>query len=150
MPAGRPTLLTPEVIREFQRLLPTVLYVETVADYLALDRTTIRKWIRRGAKEAKRVQRPRSNPKPSEALYLEFFLAYKKGLAEGQIYDLSIIKKASEKQWPAAAWRLERRFPHLYGSDRREIQEIKKQLAQLEANRVSGNQRSAKQARQAG
>jgi hypothetical protein len=150
MPAGRPTELTPEVIREFQRLLPTVLYLETVADYLALDRTTIRKWIRRGAKEAKRIQRPRSKPKPKEALYLEFFLTYKKGLAEGQIYDLGIIKKASEKQWTAAAWRLERRFPHLYGSDRREIQEIKKQLAQLEAKSVSGTKRSAKQARQVG
>jgi hypothetical protein len=149
MPAGRPTALTPQVIADVRRLLPTVLYVETVADYLGLDRTTVRKWMRRGAKEARRLRRKGSKPQPKEALYLEFFLTYKKGLAEGLIFDLGVIKKASDKQWTAAAWRVERRFPHLYGSDRREILEIKKQLAQLEARSVSGTTRPAQKARKA-
>jgi hypothetical protein len=120
-----------------------------VADYLGLDRTTVRKWLHRGAKEARRRQRPRCLPKPGEELYLEFFLTYKKALAEGLIFDLGVIKKASDKQWTAAAWRAERRFPHLYGSDRREIIEIKKQLAQLEASIVPGTQRSSRKARTA-
>jgi hypothetical protein len=120
-----------------------------VADYLGLDRTTVRKWLRRGAKEAKRRRNKRCKPCPKEAIYLEFFLTYKKGLAEGLIYDLGVIKKASEKQWTAAAWRAERRFPHLYGSDRREILEIKKQLAQLEARSVIGSTQPAQKARKA-
>jgi hypothetical protein len=150
MPAGRPTELTPQVIEEVRRLLPTVLYLETVADYLCLDRTTVRKWFRRGSKEAKRLRNKRCKPRPSEALFLQFFLTYKKALAEGLIFDLGVIKKASDKQWTAAAWRAERRFPHLFGSDRREILEIKKQLARLEANRVPESDAPAQKGRKAG
>lgn len=128
MPAGRPTALTPEVIEDVRRLLPTVLYLETVADFLGLDRTTIRKWLRRGAIEDKRLRRnPKAEPSEKEALFREFFLVYKKGLAEGLFHDLGVIKKASADQvgpdgqilrkgeWQAAAWRAERRFPDLWG-----------------------------------
>ena len=48
MPAGRPTDLTPEVIEDFRRVLPTVMSLETVGDYLGVERTTWRKWLKRG------------------------------------------------------------------------------------------------------
>lgn len=118
MPAGRPLELTPEVIEDVRRILPTVLYLECVADFIGIDRTSLRRWIRRGAKEAKRIARARPSnrdPKPSEAMFLEFYHVYKKALAEGEIYDAGIIKKASDGQWTAAAWRLERRFPDRWG-----------------------------------
>src|SRR5262249_57922855 len=67
MPAGRPSLLTPEVLEEVRRLLPTVLYLETVADYLGLSRQTWRGWLRRGRKEhARLAKNPRARPKASE------------------------------------------------------------------------------------
>jgi hypothetical protein len=142
--------LTPQVLEDVRRILPTCLYLETVADFLGLHRTTWRKWLARGAQEAKRLaQSRRAKPRAQEALYLEFFYTYKKALAEGVIFDLSIIKKASQDQeiknsagetvgmrpgqWQAAAWRAERRFPTYWGSNRKELAEIKKQIAQLEA-----------------
>src|SRR5262245_55296527 len=109
MPAGRPSALTPEVIEEVRRILPVVLYLDTVGDYLGLDRSTWRKWLSRGRKEARRLSRsPRARPKESEALYLEFFDAFKKGMASGEIYDAGVIKQAAGQHWQAAAWRLER------------------------------------------
>jgi hypothetical protein len=126
-PGGRPTLLTPEVLEDVRRLLPTALYLETVADYLGCDRTTWRKWLRRGSKEAARLERKRARPKESEAVYLEFFHTVKKALAGGEMHDLGVIRKASQDQandqgevtrqgqWQAAAWRLERRFPAKWG-----------------------------------
>ena len=129
---GRPTALTPQVLEDVRRLLPTCLYIETVADFISLDRTTVRKWLKRGAKEHQRVSRnKRAKVRQAEALYLELFLTYRKALAEGLIYDLGIIKKASADQvvtdaagrpvsvrpgqWQAAAWRADRRFPELWG-----------------------------------
>jgi hypothetical protein len=122
MPAGRPRILTPEVLEQVRHLLPVVLYLETVGDFLGVERTTWRKWLKRGAKEARRLRNPRSKPKAAEAIYLEFFHTYKKGLAEGEMYDLTIIRKASAGQWQAAAWRLERRFPERWGrKDRHDV-----------------------------
>src|SRR5262245_12179923 len=150
MPGGRPTELTAQILEDIRRILPTCLYLETVADFLGVHRTTWRKWLARGTKEAKRLaQNRRGKPRAKEALYLEFFYTYKKAVAEGLIFDLSIIKKASQDQeiknpegktvgmrpgqWQAAAWRAERRFPSHWGNNRKEIAEIKKQIAQLEA-----------------
>jgi hypothetical protein len=133
MPAGRPTLLTREIIQDVRRLLPTVLYLESVGDYLGVSPETWRVWVRRGRKEAKRLANPRAKPRASEALYLEFFATYKKALAEGEIYDLGVIKKASAEQWQAAAWRAERRFPGRWGKkDRVELTGKKGGAVQLD------------------
>jgi hypothetical protein len=119
-------------LEDVRRLLPTCLYIETVADFISLDRTTVRKWLKRGAKEHQRVSRNRrARVRKAEALFVELFLTYKKALAEGLIYDLGIIKKAAADQvvtdesgatvairpgqWQAAAWRAERRFPEQWG-----------------------------------
>jgi len=131
-PGGRPTALTPQVLENVRLLLPTCLYIETVADFISLDRSTVRKWLKRGAKEHQRLSRnKRAKARQAEALYMELFLTYKKALAEGLIYDLGIIKKAAADQvvtnesgatvavrpghWQAAAWRAERRFPGQWG-----------------------------------
>ena len=129
---GRPTALTPQVLEDVRRLLPTCLYLETVADFLGLDRSTVRKWLKRGAHEHQRVSRTqRARIRKREAIFVELFLTFRKALAEGLIYDLGIIKKASADQvvtdtagqpvtvrpgqWQAAAWRADRRFPELWG-----------------------------------
>jgi hypothetical protein len=124
--------LTPQVLEDVRRLVPTCLYIETVADFIGLDRTTVRKWLKRGAKEHQRLSRnKRARVRQAEAVYVDLFLIYRKALAEGLIYDLGIIKKAAADQvvtnesgrtvavrpgqWQAAAWRAERRFPEQWG-----------------------------------
>lgn len=128
MPAGRPTKLTPEVLEDVRRLLPTALYLETVGDYLGIGRTSIHRWLKRGAKEKHRLERNSSaKPRKKEAIYLEFWNVYKRALAEGELYSIGVIRKASttqvnaegevmqQGQWQAAAWQLERRFPDRWG-----------------------------------
>jgi hypothetical protein len=114
---GRPTLLTAETLKDVERYLPTVMYMETVGDYLGVSRQTWRGWLRRGRKEHDRLKKARTKTEPleSEALYLQFFATVKKALAEGEIHDAAVIKKAATEQWQAAAWRLERRFPARWG-----------------------------------
>lgn len=124
MPAGRPTDLTPEIIEDVRRLLPTVLYLETVADYVGVSRISFRAWIKRGTREAKRLRDPKAKPKTTEALYLQFLNAVKKAMAEGELYDAGVIKKAAVKSWQAAAWRLERRFPERWGQQRDALREL--------------------------
>jgi transposase len=135
MPAGRPTDLTPEVIEDVRRILPTVMYLESVADYLGLSRDVIRLWQRRGRKEYKRLSKnPKAKPRQKEAIYLEFITVYKKALAEGEIHDAGVIKKASQTNWQAAAWRLERRFPHRWGSQKDDIRQMKKDIEAIQKN----------------
>jgi hypothetical protein len=131
MPAGRPTKLTAEVIEDVQRLMPQALYLETVADLIGVTRRTMYGWLKRGGKEARRLENPKANPEEAEAIYAEFFLTYKKALAKGQLRDLQIIGKAAEEQWQAAAWKLERRFPDLWGRDRGDWQQVRKEVEEI-------------------
>lgn len=131
--AGRPTKLTPEIVQEVRRLVPTVCYMESVGDYLGVSRQTWRGWLRRGRKEADRLaEAPDAAPRKTEALYLEFFTTFKRAVAEGEITAAAqIALAAGGGVWQAAAWRLERLFPERWGSSRQDIAEIKKLLAEL-------------------
>lgn len=148
MPAGRPRMLTAEVLEDVRRLLPTVLYLETVADYIGVTRTAVRQWIKRGKQEEKRLGRRNAKPKESEAIYLEFLHTYKKSLAEGELYAVGVIKKASADQWQAAAWILERRWCDRWSSQRREIAQMQKELKELQKH-VGGGADNAKEPAQA-
>jgi hypothetical protein len=66
-PGGKPTELTPQVLQDVRRLLLTCRYLETVADYIGDTRPTIRNWLRRGAKKAKRLLRNRQAVDVTEA-----------------------------------------------------------------------------------
>ena len=61
--------MTPDVIEDVCRLLPTALYLETVANFLGIHRTTFRRWLNRGAKEAHRLRKSGTKPKPGEAIH---------------------------------------------------------------------------------
>lgn len=58
----------------------------------------------------------------AEAVYAGFAKAIELSLAEWEARDVSLIGEAAVKDWHAAAWRLERRLPRVYG--KRERHEI--------------------------
>jgi hypothetical protein len=58
----------------------------------------------------------------AELIYLEFVEAVELALAEWEARDVLLIGEAAKEDWHAAAWRLERRLPKVYG--RRERHEI--------------------------
>ncbi|VTS03094.1 hypothetical protein [Tuwongella immobilis] len=116
---GRPPALTPEILNRTVQYLPAVLYLETLAGLLEVDRTTMFRWMRRGRKEASRLSlNSKAKPKESERLYLEFYHAIKKGLAIGELNALLAIRHAANRgSWQAAAWLLERRYPERPASE---------------------------------
>ncbi len=62
--------------------------------------------------------------------YRDFRRAVQRAKAQAEMRDVLIIGKASQKFWQAAAWRLERRYPHRWGrSNRDKAVEAKKDMS---------------------
>jgi hypothetical protein len=116
---GRPTALSRELIAEVARVLPTLLYLETVGDYLGVHRTTWRKWRKRGDELAGRLaDDPGYQINRNEELYVDFFYTCRRGMAEVAIRDQLIIA-AGAPGWQTAARRQARWYRALWGARRR-------------------------------
>ncbi|MFS8631315.1 MAG: hypothetical protein LOD92_09215, partial [Bacillales bacterium] len=90
-------------------------YIETAAAYAGINKSTLYDWMRRGARA-------------KSGKYKEFSNAIEKALAESEMRDLAVIAKASQENWQAAAWRLERKFPDRWGR-----RKAKSEIAKIEA-----------------
>jgi len=100
---GRPTKLTPLIQEEVCKALKAGMYMETAAAYAGIDKDTLYDWLKKGAR----------GESPEHAKFSD---AVKRAVAEAELTDLLMIKKAaSEGTWQAAAWRLERRFRERWG-----------------------------------
>lgn len=102
---GRPTKLTPELLKKAEQLLAAGNYVTTVCDYLGIDRSTWYKWLEQGRKANK-------------GLYFDFFHTVKKAESEAEIRAVTGILKAGNTNWQAFAWFLERKYPDRWKRDR--------------------------------
>ena len=101
-PGGAPTKLTPELQATIVAYVRGGGYVETAASAAGIDKTTLYDWLKRGAVEP--------------GIYREFSNAVQKAMGESEMTDVARINKAaSEGQWQASAWRLERKFPARWG-----------------------------------
>jgi hypothetical protein len=148
MPAGRPRLLTAEMIEDVARILPTMPYLEPLSDYLGVHRTLLYQWIRRGRREADRMAREGGiTPVPNEAIFFELYYQVQKCRAESELTAIGVITKAAtgyrreekvveerdedgqlkkkttlyeyvEPDWRAAAWKLEKTKRKRYGKRR--------------------------------
>lgn len=96
--AGRPIELTPAKIASVVMALNDGAYIETAAALAGISKQTFYQWLKQGAKA-------------EAGIFRQFSDAVQKAIADAEMNDLRTIKKASRKNWKAAAWRLERRFP---------------------------------------
>ena len=101
-PGGRPTKLTSEVQEKIVQALAAGNYLETAAAYAGVHRFTLHRWLKLGA-----------NAKSGR--HRQFCDAVQTAMAQAEIRDVAIIGQAAGKQWQAAAWRLERKFPQRWG-----------------------------------
>lgn len=99
---GRKTKLTPDLIRDAEKLVSAGNYVETVCDYLGIGKTTWYRWLERGEKARK-------------GIYREFRDAIKKAEARAEIRAVNGILSAGQDNWQALAWYLERRHHEKWG-----------------------------------
>jgi transposase len=113
---ARPTKLTPELQVKIVEALKMGNYIETAAALAGINKTTIYEWLKRGARELERVENnPNAKIRKDEERFVVFSNAVKKAQAEAEQRDVLIIAKASQSDWKASAWRLERKYPQRWG-----------------------------------
>lgn len=131
---ARPTKLTPEIQVKIVESLKLGNYIETAAALAGINKTTIYEWLKRGARELERVDNnPNARIKREEEPFVRFSNAVKKAQAEAEQRDLLVIAKASQNDWKASAWRLERKYPHRWG--RKDRMDFEAKVTQETVNR---------------
>ena len=107
---GAPLKLTPERQTGICNAVRAGVRPEVAAVYCGVGARSYYRWMQLGrAADAERV-------------YVEFVAAVELALAEWEARDVLLIGEAAKEDWHAAAWRLERRLPKVYG--KRERHEI--------------------------
>lgn len=120
--AGRPTKLTKELIEEIAQYLRAGNYIETTAALVGIHRDSIYEWLKRGNAEIERVSKSnRARIRKREEIFVEFTDTVKKAQAQAEAMLVSLIGQAAQKNWTAAAWRLERKYPDKWGRTERNV-----------------------------
>ena len=120
--AGRPTKLTKELIDEIAQYLRAGNYIETTAALVGIHRDSIYEWLKRGNAEIDRVSKSnRSRIRKKEEIFVEFTDTVKKAQAQSEAMLVGLIGQAAQKNWTAAAWRLERKYPDKWGRTERNV-----------------------------
>jgi transposase len=104
---GRPSKLTPETQQKIVQAITLGATYELAAAYGGIHYDTFNEWMKLGA----------IGKKP----YSDFSEAVKEAEGRAAVGWLAKIEMAAnDGNWQAAAWKLERRYPHSYG---RQVQE---------------------------
>lgn len=103
---GRPTKFNQEIADQIIQYIMLGSYVETAAMAAGIHKHTFYEWLKRGAhdKAAKKTTQ-----------WSRFNDAVTNALGKSEQRDLLKVDKASERDWRAAAWKLERRAPRRWG-----------------------------------
>lgn len=103
--AGRRLKLNDEMIDKIAGIIASGNYVKTACDIVGISETTYYDWMQKG----------KAGKKP----YAKLSEAIKKAEAVAEAKRVQTILEASEEQWQAAAWYLERRYPDRWGKKER-------------------------------
>lgn len=117
--AGRPSQLTDPLRERILSLIREGNYASDACSACGVNKGTYTSWINRGNADIK-------NGKNSA--FAEFARQVKQARDEATAALVKTIKSASERQWQAAAWLLERTRPDQWADNRREIRALSKQL----------------------
>jgi hypothetical protein len=100
VPRKGQTKLTPELSARICAFLRAGNYLETAAVCARISKSQLFEWLRAGGKP--HAQEP----------FRTFAAEVEAAQAEAEARDVARIGEAAEKDWKAAAWRLERRNPN--------------------------------------
>ena len=99
---GRPSKFTKDRKERIVQAIQAGCTYEMAADYAGITRSTLWNWLKKGED-------------PKQKSYCTFLDQVKKAEVEGAMVHLGTIAQASQKDWKASAWMLERR--HGYSRD---------------------------------
>ncbi len=101
--AGRKTKLTPEVQKKIVEYIRGGAYKAHAAEAAGVSVDAVDNWIRRGEDS-------------DEEPYTEFAAAMRQAQGEDAVRDVQVISRAAtDGDWKAAAWKLERKYPAEFG-----------------------------------
>lgn len=116
---GRPTKLTPETVTKLTTAIKAGATYVLACKYAGISYPTFTLWQRMAEAEIERRQNPRVKEGTQEWTtgeeFIAFLTAVQKAEAEAALTWLLRIETATIDHWQAAAWKLERRYPHDYG-----------------------------------
>jgi len=117
---GRPSKLTPEIQEKIVQALVLGNHRQDAAAYAGIDATTFRRWLIRGLQE-------------KEGPHAEFRQAVLEAEARAKITAMGCITKAArDGDWKAAAWWLQKLFPHQF-SEQSQLFLVSHAFEQIEA-----------------
>lgn len=117
---GRPDKLTPETQDRIVKMLLAGNYLETAAAAAGITKSTLYEWLRRGTR-VRNGEVPPSKQSAFDKRASVFSDAVEKAAAQAEALMVQRITVASEEDWRAAAWRLERRHPDRWGRKRLDV-----------------------------
>lgn len=114
---GRPSKFTKDRRERIVQAIQAGCTYEMAADYAGVTRSTLWNWLKKGED-------------PKQKSYCTFLDQVKKAEVEGAMVHLGTIAQASQKDWKASAWMLERR----HGYSRDGIQRKEEPVVELPTN----------------
>ena len=115
---ARPTKLTPEVADAVVQAVADGLPRGTAAALAGVSASAVYAWLRAGRKRQGRR-------------FVQFLHRIKRAEAEAVLARVQHIDRAATTHWQAAAWWLERRHPEEFGTERKRIRELAKEVKEL-------------------
>ncbi len=101
MALGRPSKFTEEARRKILWALRLGNYRIAAAEYAGVADRTLCTWLAKGRDE-------------EEGLYADFYRDVLEAERAAEVRALGVIQQAAQRDWKAAAWFLERKFPDRY------------------------------------
>ncbi len=121
---GRTPKLTTTATAAVVQAISTGNTRDVAAAYAGVGRTTLFQWLAKGRVEA-------------QGIYRDFLNAVEKAEADAVVVSVALIRTAAQKNWQAAAWWLERRYPDEWGrKDRLSIESLKRTEAEKMAREL--------------
>jgi len=112
MVQGRKTILNQAMFDAIIDLLKRGNYLSTTAKAVGITPATITSWANKGNAI---LDEERDDLTPTEQLYASFAIEVEKARGFAEVQNVEVIRRASQDNWTAAAWWLERTNPKSWG-----------------------------------
>jgi transposase-like protein len=110
---ARPSKLTPKLRERIAAAVSAGASYKAAAQTTGVGESTLHAWLARG-----RAERGATRLAVGERPYVRLVDAVEQASARAEVRAAALISKASETDWRAAAWFLERRDPETFGPPR--------------------------------
>lgn len=122
--------LTALIAKQIVNLVGGGCFIADAAGAVGVSKNTLYNWIRVG-RQAAESRDEGGEVKPDDIACYKLYRAIQKAKTKGVRYLLGKIKKATDKDWHAAAWILERKDPRRWGRNKLELTELYAQIREL-------------------